>query len=69
MNRDPALLDIQNTPIDTWINRYALAVLYYATNGPEWIFNEGFLGELSVCDWFGIACNEFGSVMRVSLGK
>ena len=43
---------------ETFIERYALAVLYFATNGPSWKINLGFLTERQVCDWFHVG---FGS--------
>jgi len=34
------------------MERYALAVLYYATNGPAWIRNDfGYLSSADVCQW------------------
>lgn len=32
--------------------RYALAAIYYATNGPEWTDSAGFLLSDDYCDWF-----------------
>ena len=31
--------------------RYVLALLYFATGGPDWFVNVGFLSSTSVCDW------------------
>ena len=36
--------------------RYALAVFYYATGGPEWKDGAGWLGERGKCQWEGITC-------------
>jgi hypothetical protein len=32
--------------------RYALAVLYYATNGTYWWYNGGWLSDVSECEWY-----------------
>jgi hypothetical protein len=41
-----------NTPIGHVVERYVLAVLYFATNGPTWIRNNfGYLSPAEVCDW------------------
>jgi hypothetical protein len=37
--------------------RYALAVLYYATDGDSWDDKEGWLSEGSECDWSGNYCS------------
>lgn len=52
--------DVLHLPIDdpTFVERYALAVFYYATGGPNWPLHLGFLTERSTCDWFHIG---FGS--------
>ena len=38
--------------------RYALASLFYSTNGTQWVNSEGWLTEASECDWFGVSCND-----------
>jgi hypothetical protein len=38
------------------MERYALAVLYYATDGDGWSNNSGWLTDVSVCTWQGITC-------------
>jgi hypothetical protein len=52
--------DVLHMPIDdpTFIERYALAVFYYAMGGLEWPLHLGFLTERSTCDWYHIG---FGS--------
>ena len=46
---------------------YVLAVLYYATKGREnWIRTDGFLGEDSVCRWYGIGCDGSGSAFAIT---
>lgn len=34
--------------------RYVMALFYYATGGPDWSSQDGWLGEDSVCTWEGI---------------
>lgn len=48
--------DVLHLPIDypTFVERYALAVFYFATGGPNWPLHLGFLTERSTCDWFHI---------------
>lgn len=63
----------------TIINRYVLAVLYYATDGPNWEFcpddvdpstcpgpNNQFLSDSNVCEWAGVFCTR-GQVTAVRL--
>lgn len=46
---------------EEWLTvRYALAVLFYATNGQSWSVNDGWLTEKSACEWHGVTCNRFG---------
>jgi hypothetical protein len=48
---DPAMLPIKDTKASTLIERYALAVLYFSTGGPQWAGSVKFLSNYSVCDW------------------
>jgi hypothetical protein len=36
--------------------RYALATVYYALNGDEWIKAEHWLGDGDFCTWHGVCC-------------
>ena len=65
---DPARLDIPNTPLSILIDRYVLAVFYFATNGDEWTNNDDYLDESSVCHWRGIKCDSRESVTALDLG-
>lgn len=40
--------------------RYALAVLFYTTNGQSWSVNNGWLTDESACEWHGVRCDRFG---------
>jgi hypothetical protein len=38
------------------IQRYALATLFYSTNGDKWTENEFWLSESEECRWIGVTC-------------
>jgi hypothetical protein len=63
-NEDTAVLDLDNTPTVIILERYVLAVIYFAT---------GVEGRLrlfkSVCEWKYIICNEDDLVVALYLGK
>ena len=44
----------------------ALVDLYNATNGPAWTNRTGWLADVNVCSWFGVACSE-NHVKRLNL--
>jgi hypothetical protein len=45
---------VLETDLDVAAGRYALACLYFATNGDEWLDDMKFLSESHVCDWNGV---------------
>ncbi len=47
--------------------RITLALLYYATNGTNWIDQKKFLTSISECDWDGIKCDN-GIVEEIIIG-
>ena len=49
------------------IQRFALATIYFSTNGDQWNTKDGFLGNASVCDWWGITCDVTDSITIVDL--
>jgi hypothetical protein len=55
--------------------RFALACLYFATNGPEWTNNLGFLSSDPICNWndggtMGVFCGEDSLYpVEVNIGK
>ena len=65
---DPARFNVRDTELSILMERYVLAVLYYSTNGPEWTYQEGYLGELSVCSWHGIHCDVLDDIIGIGLG-
>jgi hypothetical protein len=49
---------------------YAMAVLYFATDGSNWWDQLDFLGNRTVCDWDrAVECDEEGAVLILALGK
>jgi hypothetical protein len=53
-----------------WVERYLLAVLYYSTNGTDWVDNSGWLSNNSHCldnTWYGISCQD-DSIVSIELG-
>ena len=76
VNEDELALDLEAVNL---IQRYALAVLYFATSGYQWhttlnpkVIGENatqFLSESSECDWIGISCDDIGQVIGVDMCK
>jgi hypothetical protein len=50
------------------LERYILAVLYWAMGGPNWTQSEGFLSDLPVCEWGGVTCGIEKTVVNLHLG-
>jgi hypothetical protein len=57
------------------VERYVMALFYFATDGPNWFEQVNFLGNSSICDWQdliefdnGINCNDEGSAVELWLG-
>ena len=52
--KDALLLDVPSTFDDTYkfLSRYALAVLFYSTNGPAWSTDLNFLQPMDTCFWY-----------------
>jgi hypothetical protein len=52
------------------MERYTMALLYFSTDGPNWVLSYDFLSNQSICDWGEtIRCSEEGSAVRISIGK
>jgi len=63
---------IASTPVDTvaqmnFVQRYTAATIYISTDGNDWENNEGWMGRMNVCTWFGVGCDEDGVVTSLSL--
>lgn len=49
--------------------RYGLATLYFATNGPAWTTSVNWVGPRNECTWAGVTCESDLLVSEVNLGK
>ncbi|MXW16793.1 MAG: hypothetical protein F4Z83_04455, partial [Gemmatimonadetes bacterium] len=49
-------------------DRAALAALYNATDGPNWINNQNWLADAPLGEWYGVATDASGRVVRLDLG-
>jgi len=75
VNHDGANMTL--TEVDKIIQRYALAVLYYSTQGKSWKHQLKFLSDKNVCEWKGfdffndctgvLECNKEGNVVQLEL--
>jgi hypothetical protein len=72
-NEDTAVLDLDSTPTVILVERYVLAVFYYATSGGGWRDQRNFLSASSLCEWNneegGVDCDGDGLVVSLFLGK
>jgi len=50
--------------IDSVADRFSLAAFYYGTQGDNWKNSTGWLSSSSVCDWYGIVCNDRTGVVE-----
>ena len=48
-------------------DREALAALYHATSGPNWLSNENWLTDAPLEDWYGVSIDEDGRVIKLVL--
>jgi hypothetical protein len=48
--------------------RFAMAVIYYATKGAKWEENAGWMTSKHECSWYGVECNTFKKVINLDLG-
>jgi hypothetical protein len=69
-------VDIKTTPITLLLERYVVAVMYYAMGGGSEALKDdfGFLSEASVCEWKntfynGVWCNSDSKVKEINIGK
>lgn len=66
---------IDDDPLDLWpetnqtrlAQRYALATLWFSTNGPSWETKDGWMVEEDECTWFGVVCQTVGTVTDFQL--
>jgi hypothetical protein len=81
--RNSASAVLVNNPTDAQIrNYYALACIYYATNGipnprttelipgaiiPKWSTETNWINTAQYCTWYGVTCNGSGDVVGIDL--
>jgi hypothetical protein len=71
---DTAVLDLDSTSPVILVDRYILALLYFATSAAGWVDVLNFLSASSVCEWKnafgnGVLCNVDGLVVDFDLCK
>jgi hypothetical protein len=54
---------------DLVVQRYVLAIIYYATNGPLWTNNNWLNGGECRDEWTGIKCNSQNQLLSLVFGK
>lgn len=60
--------DGKNYSDERLFQRYALAVLYFATSGVQWDKNDGWVTSADECSWFGISgCNDADNEAVISI--
>ena len=50
---------------ETITERYALSVLYFSTNGDDWITKDDWLTSEEICQWQGISCTMSSIVIEL----
>mmetsp|Transcript_24089 Transcript_24089/g.56961 ORF Transcript_24089/g.56961 Transcript_24089/m.56961 type:complete len:332 (+) Transcript_24089:93-1088(+) len=48
--------------------RFAVATIYYATKGPKWDINTDWMSTKHECNWYGVKCNMWKSIVELDLG-
>jgi hypothetical protein len=66
---DPAVYYLDSTSTVILVERYVLAVLYYASSGEGGSNALSFLTTKSVCEWKGVSCDGDGLVFALVPGK
>ena len=66
MVNDPLQPDVCTYP--TLNQRYAMATIYYSTNGANWADDTGWVSALNECSWRGVTCDGGTAVTRLELG-
>jgi hypothetical protein len=64
---DPANLAVDTDPT-TLLERYTVALFYFATVGEYWTNENNFLTSNAVCSWSGLECNDQGFITTMDLG-
>lgn len=48
--------------------RFVMATIYYATKGARWDINTDWMTSKHECNWYGVKCNMWKSVVELDLG-
>ena len=64
--------DIKNMPESIQLTRYAMATLYYRTDGPKWRNSENWVTNANLCDWYtsnsvNSICDSSGNLLILEL--
>jgi len=64
-----SLVDV--SPPHIMVERYAMAVFFFATDGPNWEIRAGFLTQLNVCEWWNskdeyLLCQDADQVTHIN---
>lgn len=62
-------LDFSTVSTDKIVQRYVLALLWYALGGEAWGDSKQYLSSLLTCLWGGITCNDAGLVTEIDLAN
>ena len=62
-------IPFQSLPLCNAADLAALEALYQATGGTDWTNSEGWLGDGSVSEWYGVTADTLGRVLEISLGR
>ncbi|KAL9180527.1 hypothetical protein ACHAXT_010980 [Thalassiosira profunda] len=49
------------------VQLWGLGCFYYETLGHQWYINTDWMSNVTVCDWYGLTCDEAGMVVELSL--
>lgn len=52
LREDDGGSSVETTPHNLLLERYVMAVFFFATDGANWKDNANFLSDLSICDWW-----------------
>ena len=68
----PSAVELEINPL-RFVQKYALAVFFYSTNGENWTESDGWLTTQDECGWFstgdGRICDSMGRITEIALKK
>jgi hypothetical protein len=70
MEEDALMLNADDEDAVRLVQRYVMALLYYALEGNQWTSSANFLTAASVCEWQGVGCLPYGhTINHINLGN